>query len=302
MTCSAKLGRRGLLGLPVVLPWALAACVDTTQPYRGRPGLVGKRLAVPLALRLAVPPPGEALLPDAAALALSEKVAAALQAQDVPAIATAAPLPLDWQVVIVADRDGELIRPRLRLVDADGRLLAVAEAQPIGLRAWAEAAPGTLDALAAETVPRLTGLLLQVEAARKATDPASLTTGPPRVRMAGVRGAPGDGNAALATRMKEFLAGVGFLVQDAADGAAYALSGEVTMTGAGRGLQRVEIQWIVSRRDGEELGRVVQINEVPAGRLNRFWGDIAYVVAEEASDGVKTVIANALAPPGPAPQ
>jgi hypothetical protein len=63
----------------------------------------------------------------------------------------------------------------------------------------------------------------------------------------------------------------------------------------------VEIVWVVSRRDGEELGRVAQINEVPAGRLNGLWGDIAYVAAEEASDGVRTVVANANAPPPPEP-
>ena len=41
--------------------------------------------------------------------------------------------------------------------------------------------------------------------------------------------------------------------------------------------------WIVSRRDGEEFGRVVQMNEIPTGRLNRLWGDIAYVAANEAA-------------------
>jgi hypothetical protein len=48
------------------------------------------------------------------------------------------------------------------------------------------------------------------------------------------------------------------------------------------------------------LGRVVQVNEVPAGRLNRFWGDIAYVAAEQASGGVQTIIRNATTPQPPA--
>jgi hypothetical protein len=65
--------------------------------------------------------------------------------------------------------------------------------------------------------------------------------------------------------------------------------------------QVVDLQWIVTRRDGEELGRVVQVNEVPAGRLNRFWGDIAYVAAEQASGGVQTIIRNATNPQPSAP-
>ena len=60
--------------------------------------------------------------------------------------------------------------------------------------------------------------------------------------------------------------------------------------------------WVVSRRDGEELGRVAQLNEVPSGRLNRFWGDIAYAAAEEAADGVRTVVANAMGAPPAAPE
>jgi len=302
-TRDRRLARRGLLTMafPLALPLALlvAGCGDLPQPFRGRPGAEAQRLAVPLALRLAVPPPTEAMLTDDAARLLSEKIAAALQAQDIPAVALATPLPLDWRVEVVAEREGQAVRPRLRLLDADGRLQAAADAQPIALRAWAEAAPATLDALAAETVPRLSTLLLQVEAVRKSSDPASIAAGPPRFRLAGVRGAPGDGNTMLAARMKEFLAGQGFLVQDSADGAGYALQAEVVVVDTARNLQRVEIQWIVSRRDGEELGRVVQMNEIPAGRLNRLWGDVAYVVAEEAAAGVKTVVVNALAPPAP---
>lgn len=286
----------------LVFPLLLAACGDLPQPFRGRPGAQATRLAVPLAIRLVVPPPAEALLTDAAAKELSERVAAALQAEEVPAIAQPRPLPLDWQVEIVAERRGQMVLPRFRLLDADGRLQAATEGQPVPIGSWAEASTPTLTAVAAQAVPSLTKLLMQVEAARKSTDPASLAAGPPRIRMAAVKGAPGDGNVALAARMREFLANEGFVVQEVADGAAYALEADVTLAASTTPrLQRVEIQWIVSRRDGEELGRVVQINEIPAGRLSRFWGDIAYAVAEEAASGVRTVVANAQPPVETAP-
>lgn len=292
--CSrARLGR-----FLLVLPLLLAACGDLPQPFRGRPGAQARRLAVPLAIRLAVPPPAEALLTDAGAADLADKVATALQAEEVPAVATATPLPLDWRVEIVAERQGQTVLPRFRLLDADGVLQAAAQGTPVPIDAWAEAAGPTFAAVAAQAVPQLTRLLLQVEAARKSTDPDSIAGGPPRIRMAGVKGAPGDGNVALAARMRERLAQEGFIVQEVADGAAYALEADVVMSPGGLPRQqRVEIQWIVSRRDGEELGRVVQINEIPAGTLNRLWGDVAYAVAEEAAGGVRTVVANAMAPP-----
>jgi hypothetical protein len=65
------------------------------------------------------------------------------------------------------------------------------------------------------------------------------------------------------------------------------------MAPAPGGKQRVEIVWTVSRRDGHDLGRAVQLNEVPTGSLNGLWGDVAYVVAEEAAVAVRDIIANA---------
>jgi hypothetical protein len=58
-------------------------------------------------------------------------------------------------------------------------------------------------------------------------------------------------------------------------------------------MQRVEILWIISRRDGQELGRVLQMNEIPAGLLDRHWGDIAFAAAAEAAGGVQRVLENA---------
>jgi hypothetical protein len=44
---------------------------------------------------------------------------------------------------------------------------------------------------------------------------------------------------------------------------------------------------------------VLQLNEVPAGVLARFWGDVAFAAATEAAGGVRTVVANAGGFPAP---
>jgi len=280
---------------------ALGGCGELPQPFRSRPGGDAARLAVPLALRLAVPPPPAALLSDAGASELAKLLADALQTRDVPAVATDSPWPLDWQVEIVAESTGGSVLTGFRLIDADRRPQGATEAKPVSAAAWADAATGTLRDVAEQAAPKLTELLARIEAARKATDPAALAAGPPRIRLGEVSGAPGDGGRSLPARMREMLANQGFVVQDVADGALYGLNAQVTMAAVPGGKQRVEIVWIVSRRDGEELGRIVQLNELPAGRLDRPWGDIAYVVAEEASDGVRTVVANTLEPAAPRP-
>lgn len=277
----------------------LAGCGDLPQPFRGNPGRQARSLAIPLAIRLAVPPPSQALLDEANARGLAEAMTAALQGEEVPAIAIDRPLPLDWQLIITAESAGAAVRPRFELVNADGRSQGVHEGAPVPIRAWAEPTPPMLAQVAAQATPGLTRLLLSVQAARASASPGAISSGPPRVRFLPVTGAPGDGAQALAARMREFMSNLGFVVQDAAEGAQYGLTAEVRITPPADNAQVVDLQWIVTRRDGEELGRVVQVNEVPAGRLNRFWGDIAYVAAEQASGGVQTIIRNATTPPAP---
>ena len=70
----------------------------------------------------------------------------------------------------------------------------------------------------------------------------------------------------------------------------YTVAGQVAMVKLPGAMERVEIQWVVSDSRGER-GRIVQLNEIKAGLLDRNWGDVAVVVAEEAGAGVKDLVA-----------
>ncbi|WP_270936995.1 hypothetical protein [Falsiroseomonas oryzae] len=290
--------RRGLLGLAAA--GALGACGDLPQPYRGQPGRLAMQLARPPAYRLAVPAPAEAMLTDADAVTFARELAEALQAQEVPAVSGEA-LPLDWLVLASATREGGQVVPRYAVRDADGRTIGQHAGRPVSFRDWAEGNDEALKRAAVEAAPALAILVARADALRRTGDERAAGAGPPVVMLLPVRGAPGDGNESLTARMAERLAGLGLQVQDQADGAGFAVQGVVSVVpAAARGLQRVEIVWTVSRRDGYDLGRVLQLNEVPTGSLNGLWGDIAFVVADEASGGVRDVIANAGGMPEPA--
>ncbi|MBP0462680.1 hypothetical protein J5Y09_02040 [Roseomonas sp. PWR1] len=273
---------------------ALAACGDLPQPFRGNPGGMAGALTAPPAYRLAIPEPAGALLPAARAAAFAEALSETLLANEVPAAATA-PLPLDWRLTVEASLQGNSVVPRYRLTDPDGQAQGAAEGALIPARDWSVASADTLRAAARDAAPRVAQLLLRAEAARKSSDPAALSVaGPPRIFVPEVRGAPGDGNRALTVRLREALAQQGMLVQDVTEGARFAVTGQVDVVNQPRTrTQRIEILWTVSRRDGEDLGRVLQLNEVPAGVLERFWGDVAYAAATEAAGGVRTVVQNA---------
>lgn len=271
----------------------LAACGDLPQPYRGNAGGLAAQLAQPPGSRVAVPRPTEAMLDDASSGRFAEALAEALRTAEVPAVAAAA-LPLDWRVNVAAARQGATVMPRFTLIDADGREQGAIDGRPVPVQAWAEGAEEPLRTAATAAAPRIAELMLRAEAARKATNPAALASGgPPRLRVVPVSGAPGDGNTSLTGRMIEFLTERGFVVSDSASGANFAVQGLVQLANVAPGRQRVELIWIVSRRDGEELGRVAQLNEIPAGSLNGLWGDVAYAAAQQAAAGIRQVVSNA---------
>lgn len=270
----------------------LAACGPLPQPFRGRPGEVARRLAQPPGYRIAVAPASGVLLTDEDGRTLARAVAETLAAQDIPAVDSEA-LPLDWRLLIAAERDGNVVTPRYALRDADGRALGMLVGRPVAARDWAEGGEPVLRRAAAEAAPNLAQLVARIDAQRRTGDERAAGSAPPVLRLIPVRGAPGDGNRSLTARMRDRLAGYGFALQDQAEGAQFAVSGEVTMAPASRGQQRVEIVWTVSRRDGQDLGRVLQLNEVPGGSLNGLWGDVAFVVAEEAAGGIRDVVVNA---------
>jgi hypothetical protein len=90
--------------------------------------------------------------------------------------------------------------------------------------------------------------------------------------------------------MRTLLAQFGPVVQDTATGADFIVHGTVKLVPIPGDQQRVEIQWSVATPGGDERGRVVQLNNVPAGSLNGYWGDVATAVAQEAAGGVRDVI------------
>ncbi|KAA2214792.1 hypothetical protein [Teichococcus oryzae] len=281
--------------MPLLL---LAAACGDLRPYAGNPGGDAARLVLPPAYRIAVPVPENAALPPDGAARYAALLAEALVAAEVPASATEGN-PLDWRLQVTAERQGGQVVPRYALRDADGSSLGDTAGAPVPLDRWDAGQPAALKEVAMRDAPAIATLLGEVEASRKASDPAALAgRGPLKLRLAGVQGAPGDGNSSLNDRLRDFLTKLGYLPQNTAEGATYAVQGVVNAVNVPDNKQRIELQWIVSRRDGYELGRVVQLNEVPRGTLNGLWGDVAFVAAEQAASGIKQVLDNATdAPP-----
>lgn len=272
----------------------LAGCGDLPQPFLGRPGATAVRLSQPPPSRLDIPLPTASLLTDGAARAWSDALADALVAQELPAFATASPRKTDWRLVLTAELQGGMVVPTYTVTNPQGVPQGASQGEPVAARAWAAGQPGTFKAAAEAQAPKLVSLLTGIEARRQMSDPHSLLNRPPVLYLKAVTGAPGDGNAALTRLMTAQLPTLGDVVQDTPKGADFTVAGEVkTAPGAG-GTTRVEVQWVVTDEQGRERGRVVQLNEVPQGSLDQFWGEVAMVVANEAAGGVRDVVTQAV--------
>lgn len=285
----------GLLAPALGSALLLSGCGGLPRPFEGNPGLTAMRLAAPPPSRLAVPVPAASLLTDAGARAWAGEVADALQAQEVPAVAHPAAKG-DWRLAMSAELRGDSVVPSFAVQNPKGVVQGTAEGAPVPAAQWQAADPAVLKQEAAAAAPGIASLLTSIEAARRQSDPNSLVNRPPRVFVSGVTGAPGDGDESLLKQIRLKLPAQGEVVQDTGAGADYALRGEVKTAPGPNGMRRVEITWIVSDAQGREAGRVAQLNDVPAGSLDRYWGDIAAVVAEQAAGGIDQVIVNQTGP------
>jgi len=278
-----------LVLLAVVCALGLTACGDYPTPFKGRPGAEAERLAQPTAPLLVVVAPDAAAMPRDARTTLAEDLAKALQDHEVPAQANH-PVASAWQLTTRLETRGNTIVPVFAIVDNTGKNHGTAEGAPATADAWAVASPDMMQQVAMEAAPKIIDLLVGIRIRRDMANPNSLLNRPPRAMVAAVTGAPGDGNEALTRLVREHLKGYGVLVGTDRPGADFLIAGSVKITPIPGHKERVEIVWEVSLPNGDVRGKVVQLNEIPAGTLNHYWGEVAVVVATEAASGLNDVI------------
>jgi uncharacterized lipoprotein YmbA len=278
----------------------LAACQPLPHPFAEdapRPG--SAILALPDdASVLIAPIRGE---PQAIARKLAPAMARALQQHEVAASDRTASLDSDQLSGVISP----LPAPRGRVALFVLWQLRDAHGKPIGESAYAlEAAPdawrdgsdAAVEQLASASAERIAPLLLPQAPAPAAT----AETGRVRLLIGQVSGASGDGGRSLLQAIAAMLQRQNLaIVTDASAKPDLVLNADVEIGKPKAGKQHVRIVWHVSRAGGGEIGTVAQQNDVPTGLLDGPWGDVAYMVAEAAQDGIMALIERG-APAAPA--
>ncbi len=275
--------------LAVLCAVGLTACGDYPTPFKGRPGAEAERLAQPTAPLLVVIPPDATSMPRDARAMLAEDLAKALQEHEVPAVSNH-PVASAWQLVTRLEARGNTVVPIFAIVDNTGKSHGTAEGAPASADAWVVSSPDMMQRVAVDAAPKIIDLLVSIRITRDMANPNSMLNRAPRAVVADVTGAPGDGNEALTRLVREHLKGYGVLVVADRTGADFLVTGSVKVTPIPNKKDRVEIVWTVSLPNGDERGKVVQLNEIPGGTLSHYWGEVAVVVATEAASGLNDVI------------
>jgi hypothetical protein len=280
---------RSLLRPLLLAPLFLAACGDLPEPFLGNPGAAARRLAVPDTPMLAVPPSSGALLTAQGDADFRARLAEGLQNAEIPTLART-PEKTDWRLAVTASRAGDQVVPRYAIVDPSGHEQGAIDGPGVANAGWSAGAPWVLEQSAKDAVPKVLALMMSIRATRDRADPNSLMHRVAKVYVPEVSGAPGDGDTMLSKQIRTQLAQLGPLIQLTPEGADFTVKGQVAVTPEAKAQQRVEVTWTVTRPSGALTGKVSQLNKIPAGSLDQYWGDVAVVVAQEAASGIDTVV------------
>lgn len=289
---------------------ALAACSSVTeplgmedpfaipQPFKGKErndDMIAQAIRVP-ALVVAVPDG----LAEERGKALRDRVVELAQASDIPALSSASVRA--WSLSGEAARITTPMKPVSkrnrqqepqggqgvivwRLADPDGAQRAKFS---VSFKTVQETlGDGDLGIVAQDTVNALDAALLRPDTQISQTITAAVK---PIAWVGAVKGAPGDGNQALARALSGILPLKGVALGETQAKAQWQIEGAIKVVAGPAGQDVVTLTWRVLDASGKEAGSITQENAVPHGRLTKPWREIAGFAAEAAAEGIAQLI------------
>jgi hypothetical protein len=279
--------------LVLTLPFLLVACGTPPEPFLGRPGLEGARLAQPPAPVLFIPTPLHADLSTVSAQAYTRALADALAAQDVPSV----PGPVqgrNWHLDVSAAKAAGQVTPDFAITGPDGKVYGRVEGTPQPQSAWEAATADVLSASARQDSVALSQKLSAINATIQQSNPESLENRTPRIYVGLVSGAPGDGDQSLPYNLAKDLGTPELEVTQNAQLADFTVTATVKSKPDVGGQVLVELDWQVKDSNGRVAGQVTQLHDLNPRDISPYWGDVAAAAATEAASGVQDVVRNAV--------
>ena len=276
--------RRPLL-LALLGALALGGCQYLSHPFADdRAPPFAPILTVKDSVGVAVAP--VAGVPDPAAGALADDIAAALRDQDVPATVGGGNRH-SYQLSGAASADAvggvEHVRVHWVVRTHDGAEIGNSDQDTTVPAADWQSGGGALQQMAKDEAPKLAAFVADTAPAEH--KPLQ------QVFVKPVTGAPGDGNKALPSALGYLLRHRGVpITTDVKQPGTITIAGTVAVTPVdGQNQDRVQIAWHVLAADGTDVGQIAQDNTVPHGSLDGRWGEVAMAVAMAGIDDILRV-------------
>jgi hypothetical protein len=265
-----------------VLPLAVGACGELPRPFQpDSKAEVNRLLVLPDSAGVIVLP--VAGLPEPLAVELAEKLADALRRENVPAT-TGEGNRHSYLIEgeTVPGTEGVPVA-QFELRDPRGALL---KTHKVALDREVQNSAGLDFAAVARSAAAPLAAALQ---------PDAVNPPPPRppLKIGGVTGSPGNGDAALARALDYALRRTGVKLAQAGDKDSLEVRGAVIIVERGAKLRNVEVVWTVYAPDGAELGQVRQQNDVTTDFMERAWPEMASAVADGAAEGLADLVERA---------
>lgn len=121
-------------------------------------------------------------------------------------------------------------------------------------------------------------------------DPNSLYNRPARITLTAITGAPGNGNQVLGWLLRDTLRKLGDVIEDDPANADFTVKAKIDDVMVDTKTRRIEIFWLIHNARNEEVGEIVQLNEVPTNSLDQTWGTLGGTVTNEAANAIHDVI------------
>ncbi|WP_256138222.1 hypothetical protein [Komagataeibacter swingsii] len=286
---SEVFARRLLTGPAIAVLCMLGGCVSVPQPFRH-----GTQVAQAPTARLAVPVSTASGTDQAGAQGWQRAMVNALLAQSVPAMGQPV-RPGDWWLKMTADARNGAIVPTYAVITPKGEERGHMDGVPVPVQQWQAVDGQAVTRAAQDAAPGVAELLTGIQAAQMQKDPNSLKNRPAHVYFAGVQGAPGDGDRALARAFIAAFPDAHEDIRHTATGADYTvrctvvLNDAVTTTSTTK-QQHIVLTWQVLDAQGREAGAATQIHDIAAHSLDAKWGDVAVAAADEAAGAARQII------------
>jgi hypothetical protein len=152
-----------------------------------------------------------------------------------------------------------------------------------------EMSEGAIVLLGEQTAVALAAALLRPRT-QVAEAPGAAAMDKPTAWVGEIKGAPGDGNEALARSLNAVLPLKGVRIKGAKTDAEWIVEGRVKVVQGSPTQDVVTLAWRITDAKGREAGTITQQNAVPRGRLSKKWAELAGFAAEAAAEGIAQLI------------